>query len=824
MSPVAEASPAPPPRWRLPFPISAKTQRWIPPAILVLVPTVLVLKAVVGASMLYGSDVLQIFYYSRGFLGQELGSGRLALWDSHTMCGFPLMAGLQAAVFYPLTWPVVILSPGAFWTFTVWIHMCLSGLFAYAWARRGLRLGPWGSLIAGLVFMLSGYFATHMYAGHISYISSYPWLAAILWRLERLHSGVTIRRWMLLALAMALLVLAGFPHFVLFAWIAVGSRLGFDLYAGTGLLRERLRRAGVLAGAGMLGMLLAAPQLLPTMELVSLSQRVKIGSYDFATEHSMPPENLLLYVVPTLFGDATDKGVEYWGRWFLWEVSGYVGVASLLLAGLGAGSGHAQRRLWLGVALGALLVALGRYAPVYRVLYEVVPGLSLFRAPGRYLCLVTLAVAALAGMGFDRLARDTPESRRACLRAAAAAGVLLAGIVTALLVVKAGSGIWRAAVAAIDGARGEIPVEKVDLSPAFRDQRERGSVGALSGSALLVATLGAILLLRGRERLASGAAGIGLVALLAADLVLFCSRYFIGIYPEQIRGIEWPSGAVRELERRSGQPFRVVSPGVDRVADIGRCQMAGLDHVGGYEPMMLARYGELIGVLEGGHEATVVAAPYRPHPVLRMLGARYWLLPPGFPSLPEWKRIGSLGSGAAATSVDEALDALPRAYLVGRTALHPSSGARLTYMGEGPYDPAAEVVVEEAVPELSGASSWTRGAVRIVARGPGRYEMEVDAPSGGYLILTEAHYPGWRAEVDGRPVPIFRANHLVQGIVLPPGRCQVRFVYRSRFLVPGFLLCFAAAAFPVAAWLWARRRPPGLASPATPAGASTSSS
>src|SRR5262249_8211556 len=50
--------------------------------------------------------------------------------------------------------------------------------------------------------------------------------------------------------------------------------------------------------------------------------------------------------------------------------------------------------------------------------------------------------------------------------------------------------------------------------------------------------------------------------------------------------------------------------------------------------------------------------------------------------------------------------------------------------------------------------------------------------SGGYLVLSEVYYPGWRATVDGRPAPVIRANNLFQAVPLPDGAREVRLTFR----------------------------------------------
>src|SRR5205807_1388012 len=86
---------------------------------------------------------------------------------------------------------------------------------------------------------------------------------------------------------------------------------------------------------------------------------------------------------------------------------GYVGVAGLVLAGLGLVGGHrrAEAALLGAVVLGALLLALGQFGPLYPVLYSFVPGLGLFRVPARWLFVASFGLALLAAIGVDQLER-----------------------------------------------------------------------------------------------------------------------------------------------------------------------------------------------------------------------------------------------------------------------------------------------------------------------------------------------------------------------------------------------------------------------------------
>jgi hypothetical protein len=59
-----------------------------------------------------------------------------------------------------------------------------------------------------------------------------------------------------------------------------------------------------------------------------------------------------------------------------------------------------------------------------------------------------------------------------------------------------------------------------------------------------------------------------------------------------------------------------------------------------------------------------------------------------------------------------------------------------------------------------------------------RVEVEVDTDDAGTLIVHELDYPGWVAEVDGRPAPILRSNALFRSVEVSRGRHVVAFRFQ----------------------------------------------
>jgi hypothetical protein len=105
------------------------------------------------------------------------------------------------------------------------------------------------------------------------------------------------------------------------------------------------------------------------------------------------------------------------------------------------------------------------------------------------------------------------------------------------------------------------------------------------------------------------------------------------------------------------------------------------------------------------------------------------------------------------------------------------------------FDPDREILLHDApatvgptVEQAVDAANVGRARAIIAREDSREQDIEADAPEDGFLLLADTFYPGWSAELDGRPVPIYRANLSLRGIELPKGQHHVRF----SFTAPGF--------------------------------------
>jgi hypothetical protein len=145
--------------------------------------------------------------------------------------------------------------------------------------------------------------------------------------------------------------------------------------------------------------------------------------------------------------------------------------------------------------------------------------------------------------------------------------------------------------------------------------------------------------------------------------------------------------------------------------------------------------------------------------------------------------------------------------MVNNAVVIESKAERLKVLGQGQWDPRKTAILEEYPPGAPPVpTEGSAGTARIKSRKAGEYLLEAENDADAFLILSEAYYPGWSAEVDGKPADVLPANHLIQAVRLPPGKHVVRFAYRSRYLGAGAAIAFLAALVPVAIELVRRRR------------------
>ncbi len=408
-------------------------------AVLLLVPLLaFVVPALFGAPALSGDNLIQNFPL-RAFSGELLRQGHLPLWNPFIWSGSPLLGGMNAGSFFPLTFLFVVVPPIGAWVLNMTAVYWVAGLGTY-WLLRQYGIRPLAGLLGAAVYAYSGAMVGQMvHLGIIQGMALMPLiLLAILkvsWAFfgigpatrssedgleaplgERAGTGVPSSPWpwvVGLAVLVGLIALTGEPRSIAECEI-VGLTLALWLTLrgygeATVSWRRRAQFLGAIVLAGAWGVAIGAAQLIPGYDFITLSQRAN-EPYSFFASGSLHTQWTVLLLVPDLFGGSgTLHQPVYFNGYNLPEVTGYVGLlplvacAALLTRTFGRTRDRASADWapWLFLALLGLLLAWGQYTPLGGLFGHI----WLFgrtRLQSRSLGIVDLALAVVFAFWADR--------------------------------------------------------------------------------------------------------------------------------------------------------------------------------------------------------------------------------------------------------------------------------------------------------------------------------------------------------------------------------------------------------------------------------------
>ncbi|KAB2919551.1 MAG: YfhO family protein [Hyphomicrobiaceae bacterium] len=700
------------------------------------------------------------------FLAQSLARGESPFWAPFVFGGQPQIADPQSMIFSP---PFLVLalfdgSP-SLWAVdtTVRAALVLGGAALMLWFRdQGWHWA--GGLIAALAFSYGASMAWRIQ--HTGQVLSLAYLPMAMLSLDRAIARASILYGIATGLVLALIVLGRDQV----ALMAIYFLVGFGLWRLLSAERPTamLRTCAVPLGAGAVCAL--AVMVVPVILTALLAAESNRPSIDYigAGRGSLHPALLLTFIAPDVFG-ASGRMEDYWGPpSFAWSTTGlfiaqnvgqlYIGAIPLLLALIAALRGQLwerEIRLITVAAAVALLYGLGWYTPVFRVLYEVVPGVSLYRRPADATFMIGALGAILAGYGAHRLFRD-PLAAVARTHA-----VIAAAVVVVALLLAAGLAVW------------------LDRLPRVS---QPVGIAALS---FLVAALALAVAMR-RMVLQPLLAAAILAGVTTVDLAYNNGPSSSSALPPSVYDVLEPDTRNATIAILKG---RAVATDTRR----DRIELAGLgfhwpnaslthrlENTLGYNPIRLALYSQATGAedhvgLPDQRKFSPLFPSYR-STLADLLGLRF--IATGVPIETIDPRLKPGDLPLVARTSDGYIYENPTATdrVLFATAAGEADFARLLADGVWPKVDLRSTVLLERVPKDAGARG--PGQVRILSYRNTEVIVESDSPDGGWVVLNDIWHPWWFAEVDGAPADILRANVLFRAVAVPAGRHKVRFVFR----------------------------------------------
>jgi len=710
-----------------------------------------------------------LFYPWFHKVSEMLQNGELPLWNPAVSCGLPLFAN-STGFFFPLNVFFYVLPLWYAFGFVAFLKLFFAGFFTYFFLRR-LNISSAGALVSAVSFMFCGFMTGWL--GH-----------------PHTHAALCLPLLFLLAEKVAkdrnMLSAAFFSIGIGCAFFAGHYETTFHVLAGTALYclfrlviiyREEKKiflPAARFAGAGIIGIGIAAVQLFPAWEYINLSSLIEArgsGSFSFSSLMSLDSyaafvrtlKASVLYLIPDFYGNPADH--NEWGSLvgvgLYPEQSGYIGVVPFFLAISAIFLCRRNRNVLCFASLGFLSLAIAYRMPL---IGDIVYNLPIFAKlnNNRIILLYSFAVSVLAGFGIDFLADADARGRKKTL--------IILGV---LFILSISLAVFSRYVISA-GEVGKI------LSNA-------GVTGYISGKVwffiiLVFAGLGATLLyLQGLLR--RTLFHLLLFIVTAADLLLFFSKYWPVIRPEAI----YPTTPAIEFLKKDADIFRVF--GLGNVMSTNTWVPFGFQDIRGYDGIELRNYEEFITGKSGEGTFFMGANTIPRH--INLMNVKYVLMPSGTAIL------GSDMEKVYSGEIDIYRNRgyLKRAFVVHKARIARSRQEAFNILYSGSFDPVVEAVIgteflseSQRLPEAGGAQAGS--SADVVKYASHKVAIEADMKDAGLLVLSDTFYPGWKAYVDGIEKIIYRTDYNFRSVFLEKGRHRVEFRYQPESFQIGIVVSF----------------------------------
>lgn len=339
----------------------------------------------------------------REFAQRELAAGRFPHWNPWVGCGIPMHATQQVALCYPLLTPLLLLFSANMATkISLLLHVALAYAGQYRLARK-LNISSAGAAIAGLIVAQCGFLTNHLAVGHIAMVLQFGILPWFFLNVVSTCRGPSWSATLGIAITVGGLLLIGHPQVPYYAFLIGGLWTAGSLLCGAAAKR-RFSVCGHFIVGFVVALLLGAIQLVPAIELArdnrGLSER---GTKEYASQYALDCVDVYRLFFPSLRGNPLVEIPEFKPPDFFHEKVCYVGLITwwFILVGIFGPSKDRWTRAATWLSIFAVIISLGSATILFGAIGRFIPGLFLFRCPGRFLGVATLLLALLAGRGFD---------------------------------------------------------------------------------------------------------------------------------------------------------------------------------------------------------------------------------------------------------------------------------------------------------------------------------------------------------------------------------------------------------------------------------------
>lgn len=338
--------------------------------------------------------------------GEIIHTGYTPHWNIYSGLGLPLLANMQSAVLFPLTW-LFYFTPIRFALAAyAFLKLLMMGFFTYLYLRE-LKLKFPPSLLGAILFAFCN-------ANVIWYL--WPLTSVILilplsfFLLEKYFNEKNLKWALLLTPLTAMGLFAGHPQTFFYVFCAIYGYAVFKAFSSSDI-KQGTKDLIFLTLIFILGFIMSAVIVLPFLEYLRLSANLDYRSGFAENPFYLHPLLFLANLIPDFYGNTGIKNFSYllvpnYGEMAL----GYIGITGLILSLFAFGKKQAKQ-IWFFAIASLAALALVYHAPIIYYLINKLPGFNL-NYNNRLLYLFAFFISILAAFGLENLLDNKINRKR----------------------------------------------------------------------------------------------------------------------------------------------------------------------------------------------------------------------------------------------------------------------------------------------------------------------------------------------------------------------------------------------------------------------------
>jgi hypothetical protein len=737
------------------------------------------------------------------------------LWNPYIFCGMPAYASLTVGPERPfdllgVTRDFILnlifkIIPNRD-VFEYVVYLILMSIGAYILSRRK-GMEKFISFVVAFSMSFSTFFIVWVTVGHFTKIVTMSILPYVLLLIDELMQRFKLIYFVLLIIALWFISAASHIQMMFYVYLAVA--LYYLVYFIHKIYHKEnligLIRSGLLfTVATFLVFGIFLDKYLPVWEYSHYSirgqppliekvtaqsnenqkQKTSGLDYDYATQWSFSPGEILTFFVPSIYGfgwrnyngvltgGETVRINTYFGPMPFTDAPNYLGAVVLLLAIIGIFLNFKEnvfvKFLTLLIIL-SLFISFGKeFSLVYDIFFNYVPYFNRFRVPSMILSLVMFAVPLLAGFGLSSIVRSYRTGASEKIKNTFRNLAIASGLLFVITIIFPGfvSEIYRSIFAdnqaialVVRNNFGFVNQEIFNrVYPHIYQFIFDNFLKDLRIFLLLALVLFGAIYLYHSKILKQNIFNLAIALLVIFDLWRIDSLTLHYSDKEEIQSILNPPDYVQYIKQDTSL-YRVLELSSGQPVMSNHLAIYRLQNVYGYQGAKMRAYQDLI-------EIAGITNPF----VLNILNAKYVIT----------DNVDSTFGNLVFNGTKKVLfnkSYLPRAFFVNRYEVAQPIQI-LNKMKNAEFNPIDVLFLEDTL-KVKIDPPTQDAFVKILEYQIQKVKLKAKATGNNLLFMSDTWYPKWKCFIDGKEVPILKANYVFRAVVVPEGEHEILFVYKD---------------------------------------------